>query len=136
MGFGSLATAFYSREMISEATLNASHGTSDPAKSDMRYFHQRLGFHKYVYILCLQKYSLLTWTFRDGATIEYRTMCRAVSILFRQFPQIKLDVARAKNDTQPLISKIRKVCNQSIVPPAPVCAIICGGMHGYTRWRT
>ena len=26
MGFGSLATAIYSRDMITEATLNASHG--------------------------------------------------------------------------------------------------------------
>jgi len=60
MGFGSLATAFYSREMISEATLNASHGTSDPVKSNMRYFHQRLEFHKYVHTLACKKYSSLT----------------------------------------------------------------------------
>ena len=48
MGFGSLTTAFYSHEMISEAALNESHGTSNPGKSNMRYFHQRLAFHKYV----------------------------------------------------------------------------------------
>jgi hypothetical protein len=119
MGFGSLATAFYSREMISEAILNASHGTSNPAKRDMRYFHQRLGFHKYVSKLYSQKYSLLTWTFRERVTVEYTTMCRAVSALFRQFPQIKLDVARAKNDTEPLISKVRKVRND-VAPLAPV----------------
>jgi hypothetical protein len=49
MGFGSLATAFYSRELITEAALNASHGISNPDKSNMRYFHQRLEFHRYVY---------------------------------------------------------------------------------------
>jgi len=126
MGFGSLATAFYSRELISEATLIASHGTSNPVKSDMRYFHQRLGFHKYVFALFSQKCSSLIWTFRDGVTIEYKTMCRAVSALFRQFPLIKNDISRAKNDTQPLISKIRKVCNNGVTSH-PRCA--CGYMH-------
>lgn len=52
---------------------------------------------------------------RDGVTTEYETMCRAVVALFRQFPSIKQDVARAKSDTQPLISKIRKVRNNNIL---------------------
>ena len=51
MGFGSIATAFYSGELISEATLNASHSTTDQGKSDMRYFHQRLESHKYIWAL-------------------------------------------------------------------------------------
>ena len=42
MGFGSLATAFYSRQLITEATLNKSHGTLNPGKSNMRYFNERL----------------------------------------------------------------------------------------------
>ena len=46
MGFGSLATAFYSRDLISEAVLNASHGTLDPGKRNMSYFKQRLEIHK------------------------------------------------------------------------------------------
>lgn len=46
MGFGSLMTAIYSQEMITEATLNAMHGNSDPGKGNMRYFHERLGFHR------------------------------------------------------------------------------------------
>ena len=121
MGFGSLATAFYSHELISEATLNASHGTLNPVKSDMRYFHQRLGFHKYVYALFPQKCSSLMWKFRDGITIEYKTMCRAVSALFHQFPLIKNDISRAKNDTQPLISKIRKVRSDGVTSH-PQCA--------------
>lgn len=40
MGFGSLTTAIYSRDLISEAALNESHGDSTPGKGDMRYFHQ------------------------------------------------------------------------------------------------
>ena len=47
MGFGSLATAFYSRQMITEAALTESHGTSNLTKGDMRYFHQRLDYHRY-----------------------------------------------------------------------------------------
>lgn len=47
MGFGSLATAFYTSELITEAALNASHGTT-PSKGDMRHFHRRLEDHKYV----------------------------------------------------------------------------------------
>ena len=50
-------------------------------------------------------------TFRDGTTTEYKTMCRAVQALFRHFPDIKHDVAQANRDTQPLISKVRKVCS-------------------------
>ena len=48
MGFGSLMTAIYSQEMVTEATLNAMHSTLDPGKSNMRYFHERLGFHRYI----------------------------------------------------------------------------------------
>jgi hypothetical protein len=48
MGFGSLVTAIYSQKMINEAILNASHGTSDPSKTNMSYFNKRLGFHRYV----------------------------------------------------------------------------------------
>ncbi|KAF9642422.1 hypothetical protein BDM02DRAFT_3193291 [Thelephora ganbajun] len=91
MGFGSLATAFYSRELISEAILNESHGTSNPGKRNMRYFHERLGHHK------------------NGTTTEYKTMCRAIEALFRQFPDIKRDIGRNNQDIELLISKIRKV---------------------------
>jgi len=49
MAFGSIATAFYSHDLISEVVLNESHGISNPGKSDMRYFHERLGFHRCVY---------------------------------------------------------------------------------------
>ena len=48
MGFGSLVTAIYSHDMITEATLNVSHGILNPDKNDMRYFHKHLGYHKYV----------------------------------------------------------------------------------------
>lgn len=48
MGFGSLMTAIYSQDMISEATLIATYGTSDPGKNNMGYFHERLGFHRCV----------------------------------------------------------------------------------------
>ena len=54
MGFGSLATVIYTRELISEVTLNMSHGTENPSAGDMRYFHQRLEHHKYVQIFCLR----------------------------------------------------------------------------------
>ena len=47
LGFGSLATAIYSRELISEAALHASHG-STPSKGEMRHFQQRLVYHQYV----------------------------------------------------------------------------------------
>ena len=50
MGFGSLSTAFYSRQMITEATLTESHGTN-LTKGEMRFFEQRLEFHKYVQVL-------------------------------------------------------------------------------------
>ncbi|KAF9785688.1 hypothetical protein BJ322DRAFT_1188188 [Thelephora terrestris] len=79
MGFGSLMTAIYSQEMITEATLNAMHGTLDPGKSNMRYFHERLGFH------------------------------RATAALLRHFPDIKKDIAQAGQNDKPLIEKIRKV---------------------------
>ncbi|KAF9643823.1 hypothetical protein BDM02DRAFT_3191156 [Thelephora ganbajun] len=91
MGFGSLATAFYSRELISEAILNESHGTSNPGKRNMHYFHERLGHHK------------------NSTTTEYKTMCRAIKALFRQFPDIKRDIGRNNQDIELLISKIRKV---------------------------
>ncbi|KAF9784523.1 hypothetical protein BJ322DRAFT_1109240 [Thelephora terrestris] len=91
MGFGSLATAIYLRELISEVTLNMSHGTPDPGKSEMRYFHERLGYHK------------------GNKTTEYKTMARAVGALFKRFPDFKRDITQAKTDTQPLIVKIRKI---------------------------
>lgn len=50
--------------------------------------------------------------FREEPTIEYETMYRAVEALFRRFPDIERDVTRAKQDAQPLISKLRKVCNE------------------------
>ncbi|KAF9643155.1 hypothetical protein BDM02DRAFT_3192109 [Thelephora ganbajun] len=56
MGFGSLATAFYLRDLISKAALNESHGTLNPGKGNMRHFHERLGHHK------------------NDTTIEYKTM--------------------------------------------------------------
>ena len=60
--------------------------------------------------------TLLTRTSRESVTTEYQTMCRAVATLFRKFPDIKRDVARADQDTKPLISKIRKVGNGSVSP--------------------
>jgi len=51
MAFGSLATAIYSRQLITEVILNKSHGILGLGKSNMRYFHQRMEFHKYVYAL-------------------------------------------------------------------------------------
>jgi len=62
---------------------------------------------------------------RDSITTEYKTMSRAVTILFHQFPSIKRDVARANTDTELLISKIRKVCN--------VFMLICNYMCDYMR---
>jgi len=53
-------------------------------------------------------------TFREGVTTEYKTMCRAVAALFRQFPDIKRDAAQADQNAKPLISKIRKVRDNSI----------------------
>ncbi|KAF9778132.1 hypothetical protein BJ322DRAFT_1114383 [Thelephora terrestris] len=91
MGFGSLVTAIYSQEMITEATLNASHGILNPGKGNMRYFHERLGFH------------------RDGVTTEYQTMRRAVTVLLRQFPGIKHDIEKSKQNGDALIQKIRRV---------------------------
>ena len=49
-------------------------------------------------------------------------MCRAVATLFRQFPDIKRDITQVNQDTRPLISKIRKVRNDSI---SPLCVTIC-----------
>ena len=109
MGFGSLATAIYSRKMISEATLNESHGTMNPGKSNMCYFHERLDAHKQVDALCPRKGIPLTHISREQDTIEYRTMYRAVLALFRQFPDIKNNVLNANKDPKPLIEKIRKV---------------------------
>ena len=109
MGFGSLATAFYSRKLITEAALNESHGITDPGKSNMRYFHQRLEFHKYVWFLFLRLNQSQVHTFRDGVTTEYKTMRRAVEALFHRFPSILDDITQAKQNTKPLISKIRKV---------------------------
>ncbi|KAF9786832.1 hypothetical protein BJ322DRAFT_1019413 [Thelephora terrestris] len=91
MGFGSLATAIYSRDLISETILNQSHGNLSPGKSGMRYFHQRVEHHK------------------ENTTTEYKVMCRAVEALLAQFPGIRRDVAQASKDMQPLITKIRKV---------------------------
>ena len=48
MGFGSLATAIYLYDMITEATLNASHGILNPDKNNMHYFHKCLGYHRYI----------------------------------------------------------------------------------------
>ena len=46
MGFGSLATAFHTRELISEVTLNESHGQKNPDKGDMCYFRDQMEYHK------------------------------------------------------------------------------------------
>lgn len=46
MGFGSLATAFYTRELIDEVTLNSSHGETNPTTAEMRYFQDRMEYHK------------------------------------------------------------------------------------------
>ena len=110
MGFGSLSTALYSGELITEAALNASHGTPNPAKSDMRYFHQRLESHKYVSFLTqfVAHVSLMP-SHRKNTTTEYKTMCRATTAMFRKFPEIKSDAARASQNSDPLIKKIRKV---------------------------
>ncbi|KAF9642730.1 hypothetical protein BDM02DRAFT_3192787 [Thelephora ganbajun] len=91
MGFGSLATAFYSHDLISETALNESHGTSNPGKGNMCYFHEQLEHHK------------------NDSTTEYKTMCRAVEALLCRFPGIRHDIAQYNQDTQPFISKIRKV---------------------------
>jgi len=47
--------------------------------------------------------------FRENRTTEYKTMRRAVAILFQEFPDIKDNVSQADQDAAPLIKKIRKV---------------------------
>ncbi|KAF9649592.1 hypothetical protein BDM02DRAFT_3229397 [Thelephora ganbajun] len=47
--------------------------------------------------------------YRDNTTTEFKTMCRTVEALFHWFPDIRCDIAQVNQDTQPLISKIRKV---------------------------
>lgn len=61
-------------------------------------------------------------TFRGGVTTEYKTMRRAVEALFHRFPSIKDDVTQAKQNTQPLITKIRKVRNNRIPILIPMYA--------------
>ena len=46
MGFSSLATTFYTRELIDEVTLNSSHGKTNPAAAEMHYFQDRMEYHK------------------------------------------------------------------------------------------
>ena len=70
------------------------------------------------------KYASLTQTFRTGVSTEFKTMCWAISRLLQQFPNIMDDITQANQDTKPLISKVRKVCDGTTV-------IICGYMHDY-----
>lgn len=89
MGFGSIATAFYLNELISETTLNESHGISNPRKSDMCYFHERLEAHKYVcYSSCESIITKTKQISRQDESTEYATMKRAVRAVYRQFPDI------------------------------------------------
>ena len=75
------------------------------------------------------QYVLLTQTFRTGVSTEYKTMCRAISRLLQQFPSIRDDITQANQDTEPLISKVRKVCDSTTV-------IICGYMRDYMHADT
>jgi hypothetical protein len=46
MGFRSLATAIYTRDLITQVVLNESHGILNPKTRDMRHFQERLNYHK------------------------------------------------------------------------------------------
>ena len=60
MSFGSIAAAIYCGELMPEAILNESHGISNPGKKNMKYFHKRLDYHRYVGVLYLRATCSLT----------------------------------------------------------------------------
>ena len=109
MGFGSIATAFFTRGLISEAILSVAN--ENPSIKEMQETLKHVKKHKYVFLFRIK--TSLTHVFRLQKTQEYKTLVAGVSQIIHDFPDLREDLKQADRDADELVNKLREVCSFS-----------------------